>query len=134
MTAPPASRQKVAVRRSRCSSGCGFFARADFAIRPGFDARGRNPLRQRASFDKRAEVLAALLERPVLVVGGAGRRQQHDVARLGGGAGGGDGGGEVAAVVQRHAGAGQRGVDLGRGFADQIGAARRSASGATSGA
>src|SRR5918999_1560320 len=108
ITAPPASRQNVAVSSSRCSSGCGLSARAELAIRAGFDAGGRAPPSHPRFFphaplartsarkrpprgagacpdpspraDERAEVAAALLERVVLVVGGAGRRQQDGVA------------------------------------------------------
>src|SRR5215203_1591676 len=91
ITAPPASRQNVAVRSRRCSSGCW----RDLAIRPRFDSTPRTPPggnRRTApsGSGQRLEVVAALVERAVLVVGRARGREQHDVARSGCRAGGGD--------------------------------------------
>src|SRR5215203_1984434 len=96
MTAPPASRQNVAVRSRRCSSGCW----RDLGIRPAFDGGSRTPpaRRSRRRAREHLEVLAALAERAVLVVGGAGGREQDHLAGLRGGARRGDRVLEVAAV------------------------------------
>src|ERR687897_1705112 len=106
MTAPPASRQKVAVSSSRCSSGCSLRR----GIRPAFDAAPSTPpgagsdlCRAHEGVRERPEVVAALLVARVLVVGRAGGREEHDLPGLGGGARGFDGALEIAAVVQRDA-------------------------------
>src|SRR4051794_32416667 len=107
MTAPPASRHRIAVSSSRCSSGWGFRRRAraarlgaaseergGLAIHASFDARARTPSSDlpdsSAACRQRPEVAAALLEGAVLVVGRARRRQQYDVALARRAAGSGD--------------------------------------------
>ena len=63
----------------------------------------QRPARSRRGAHERLEVVAALVERAVLVVGRARGREQDDVAGRRGVARGGDGALEVAAVVQRDA-------------------------------
>src|SRR5215211_2551073 len=117
ITAPPARRQNVAVRSSRCSSGCCL----DLPIRAGFDRTRRTPpARGPSAADQRLEVVAALLERAVLVVGGAGGREQDRLTGRGGGARGRDRPLEVAAIVERDAGRAQRRAQALRLLPDQV--------------
>src|SRR5215218_4259188 len=126
MTAPPASRQKVAVSSSRCSSGCSLRR----GIRPAFDASPRTPPGARASLcrlrqrpDDRAEVVAALLVAVVLVKGRAGGREQHHLTRARGRSGGVYGMLEVAAVVQPDPRRRELLAQLRRRLPDQVGGA-----------
>ena len=86
-----AARRRRPRRRSAAgSSQCGLWGRR----LPG-PAAGHVAARSPRRGDERREVLAAMLEVPVLVEARAGRAEQHDVARHGGRGGVRDGGLEV---------------------------------------
>src|SRR4029453_16471565 len=97
MTAPKASRQSVAVRRTLYSSG--WRLRRSAAADRGISAASSTPAGS-ALHDQGLEVPAPRLEALVLVEARAGRREQDDLARPGGGAGAGHGALEVLAAAQ----------------------------------